>query len=344
MKNTAGWPRGRGVQPRRAIPTIQKESPFEDSRRLIIFVLRMYKQLTSEQRSQTFALLQRKCPRKEIASIVGISQSTLSRELKRNSTPSGKYIWFKAHDKAMERRKRSTRNAALAPELVRRIKQLIIEEQWAPRQISGVLKKEGVSVSHQCIYNMIHADASGELARHTHHKLKHRRRPKYKRFPITERTSIHSRPEQADGKRFGDFEMDLIVDSHNHAIFTIVERSTNMLFMTKLAHGKKSEPLAKAVRRLLLPYKKHIKTITTDNSPEFAAHKLITKYLEAVVYFADPYASWQKGAIENTNKLIRQYIPKHTNSGDVTDKKIASIQKKINRRARGESKLKTLKI
>mgnify|MGYP001745105340 FL=1 len=186
----------------------------------------------------------------------------------------------------MERRKRSTRNAALAPELVWRIKQLIIEEQWSPRQISGVMKKEGIDVSHQCIYNLIHADVSGELARHTRHKLKYRRRPKYKRFPIAERTSIHSRPEQADGKRFGDFEMDLIVDAHNHAILTIVERSTNMLFMTKLAHGKKSEPLAKAVRRLLLPYKKHIKTITTDNGHEFAAHELITKYLRALCLMA----------------------------------------------------------
>ena len=70
-----------------------------------------------------------------------------------------------------------------------------------------------------------------------------------------------------------------------------------------------------------LPYKKHIKTITTDNGPEFAAHKLITKYLGAIVYFADPYASWQKGAIENTNKLIRQYIPKQANFDDITDKK-----------------------
>ena len=243
----------------------------------------------------------------------------------------------------MERRKRSTRNAALAPELVWRIKQLIIEEQWSPRQISGVLKKEGVSVSHQCIYNLIHADASGELARHTRHKLKYRCRSKYKRFPIAERTSIHSRPEQADGKRFGNFEMDLIVDSHNHAILTIVERSTNMLFMTKLAHGKKSEPLAKAVRRLLLPYKKHIKTITTDNGPEFAAHKLITKYLGAVVYFADPYASWQKGAIENTNKLIRQYIHKQANFDDFTDKKIASIQKEINSRPRQKLSFETPK-
>ena len=164
-----------------------------------------------------------------------------------------------------------------------------------------------------------------------------------KRFPIADRTSIHSRPEQADGKRFGDFEMDLIVDGHNHAVLTTVERSTNMLFMTKLAHGKKSEPLAKAVRRLLLPYKKHIKTITTDNGPEFAAHKLITKYLGAVVYFADPYASWQKGAIENTNKLIRQYIPKHTNFDNLTDKKIASIQKKINSRPRQKLRFETPK-
>ena len=172
------------VAPKSDTGNTKKESPFEDSRRLIIFVLRMYKQLTSEQRSQIFALLQRKCPRKEIARIVGISQSTLSRELRRNSTRSGKYIWFKAHDKAMERRKRSTRNAALAPELVWRIKQLIIEEQWSPRQRLGVLKKEGVSVSHQCIYNLIHADASGELARHTRHKLKYRRRPKHKPFPL----------------------------------------------------------------------------------------------------------------------------------------------------------------
>jgi len=88
----------------------------------------MYKQLTSEQRSQIFAFLQRKCQRKEIARIVGTSQCTLSRELKRNSTQSGKYIWFKAHKKAMERRQRSVHNAALTPELVWRIKQLIIED------------------------------------------------------------------------------------------------------------------------------------------------------------------------------------------------------------------------
>ena len=195
--------------------------------------------------------------------------------------------------------------ASTLVQLVWRIKQTIIEEQWSPWQISGALKREGVSVSHQSIYNIIHADTTGELASHTHHKLKYRRRPKCKASPVACRTSIHQRPKEANGKRFGDFEMDLIVDPYNHAILTVVERSTNMLFMTKLPHGKKPGPLAKEVCRLL-PYRKHIKTITTDNGPEFAAHKLITKYLGAVVYFAAPDASWQKGAIVNKNKLNRQ--------------------------------------
>ena len=230
---------------------------------------------------------------------MGISESPLSRELRRNSSSSGNYVWFKAHEKAMERRRRTTSNARLCPELVWRIKECILEEQWSPRQISGVLSREGILVSHQSIYSLIHADTTGMLAANTRHKLKYRRRARQGAFPIADRTGIHQRPKEADGKRFGDFEMELIVDSCNHAILTVIERSTNMLFMTRLKEGKKAKPLAKEVRRLLLPYKKYMHTITTDNGPEFADHLQITKDLGAAVYFADPYASWQKGAIEN---------------------------------------------
>uniref|UniRef100_A0AB33IZM1 IS30 family transposase n=1 Tax=Prevotella sp. GTC17254 TaxID=3236794 RepID=A0AB33IZM1_9BACT len=272
---------------------------------------------------------------------MGISESTLSRELRRNSGGSGNYIWFKAHQKAMERRRRTTSNARLSPELVWRIREYILEEQWSPRQIAGVLSREGIHVSHQSIYNLIHADTTGMLAANTRHKLKYRRRPRLGAFPIANRTSIHQRPKEADGKRFGDFEMDLIVDSCNHAILTMTERSTNMLFMTRLKEGKKAKPLAREVRRLLLPYKKYMHTITTDNGPEFADHLQITKDLGVTVYFAAPYASWQKGAIENTNKLIRQYIPKSANFDEFTDKKIRMIQKKINRRPREKLGFKT---
>ena len=112
--------------------------------------------------------------------------------------------------------------------------------------------------------------------------------------------------------------MDLIVDSRQRVILTLVERSTNFLMMEKIKTGKKSEPIAKTVVRLLMPYRKTVKTITTDNGSEFASHQLITKGLhmkgkeDVIVYFADAYSSWQKGCVENTNKLIRRYIPKHT--------------------------------
>lgn len=202
----------------------------------------MYRQLTSQQRSQIFALLQRKTPRKEIARIVGCSQSTLCRELKRNSTAKGHYLWEKAHAKAMERRKRTTANKALDSVLVWRIKQMILDQQWSPEQIRGILAKERASVSVQTIYNIINADKSGELRRNCRHP-NFRRRPVSERKPtkatnIANRTSIHDRPAEADGKRFGDFEMDLIVDSFGHAILVLVERMTNFVMMEKLPEGK----------------------------------------------------------------------------------------------------------
>ena len=194
-------------------------------------------------------------------------------------------------------------------------------------------------MSHRSIYNIIHNDTTGKLAEHTGHKMKYRHRPKGGHLPIKDRVSIHERSKEVDGKRFGDFEMDLIVNPNRNAILTPVEKSTNMLLMQKLPFGKQSKPPAKVVRKLLLPYKDYLKTITTDNGPEFAAHKDITKYLGVPVYFADPYCSWQKGTIENTNKLIRQYIPKKELFHQYTDKRIMSIQKKLNERPREKVKL-----
>ena len=303
-----------------------------------------YRQLTSQQRSQIFALLQRKTPRKEIALIVGCSQSTLCRELQRNSTDKGNYLWEKADNKAMERRKRSTSNKKLDGTLTWRIKQMIIDNQWSPEQIRGVLAKEGISVSIQTIYNIIKADESGELRRNCRHP-NFRRRPAAERRPtkatnIANRTSIHDRPAEADGKRFGDFEMDLIVDAYGHAILVLVERMTNFVMMERLPHGKKAVPLARTVVRMLYGYRRYLKTITTDNGSEFAAHLDITAGLrirgmpDVTVYFADTYCSWQKGAVEHENKLIRQYITKKSNFNDFSDNYIRNVGRKLNLRPR----------
>lgn len=302
----------------------------------------MYHQLTSQQRLQIFALLQRKTPRKDIALIVGCSQATLCRELQRNSTDKGNYLWEKADNKAMERRKRSTSNKKLDGTLTWRIKQMIIDNQWSPEQIRGVLAKEGISVSIQTIYNIIKADESGELRRNCRHP-NFRRRPAAERRPtkatnIANRTSIHERPAEADGKRFGDFEMDLIVDAYGHAILVLVERMTNFVMMERLPHGKKAVPLARTVVRMLYGYRRYLKTITTDNGSEFAAHLDITAGLrirgmpDVTVYFADTYCSWQKGAVEHENKLIRQYIPKKSNFNDFSDNYIRNVGRKLNLR------------
>ena len=200
--------------------------------------------LTSQQRLQIFALLQRKTPREEIALIVGCSQSILCREIKHNSTAKGNYLREKAHAKALERRKRTTSNKRLDSLLVWRIKQM--DHQWSPEQIRGVLAKEGVSVSIQTIYSIINADESGNLRRHRRHP-DFRRRPKGERKPnkatnIPNRTSIHDRPAEADGKRFSDFEMDLIVDAYRHAILVLVERVTSFVMMENCLMGREPGP------------------------------------------------------------------------------------------------------
>jgi len=333
---------------------IQKKET-EVSLRLTNFVLHMYKQLTSEQRSQIFVLLQKKIKRKEIAHLVGCSQSTLSREIRRNSTDNGNYLWDKAHAKAMDRRKRTTANHAKDPAIVWEALDLLKEDYWSPEQISADMKSRGKNISHELIYRHIRADQSGELASYCRHKMKYNRhiRPnrttKVKNIP--DRVSIHQRPAEVDGTRFGDWEMDTIVGKDGKgAILTLTERSTNMILMERLPEGKHPEPLAKVVVRLLFPYRKTIRSITTDNGSEFCAHKLISKGLAPkgakdpnLVFFADSYCSWQKGSIENANKLIRQYIPKGTDFSTLTDAFIRKIQHKINRRPRKKLNFETPK-
>ncbi len=166
--------------------------------------MKKYHQLTSEQRSQIFALLQKKTPRKEIALIIGRSQATISREIKRNSTDKGNYLWDKAHDKAMERRKRTTSNRAKDPAIVWEAPDLLKEEDWSPEQISADMKSRGKDISHELIYRHVRADGTGELASHCRHKMKYNRhgRPdrttKVRNIPdrVRASTSVRQRPTE----------------------------------------------------------------------------------------------------------------------------------------------------
>lgn len=313
-------------------------------RKIVNFVFAMSKQLNSEQRYEIYLGLKRKWTKKSIAAEIGVSASTVTREIQRNCNRYGQYVHPIAQQKCESRRHSTLGNHRKDAILWWRIEQMIMDDDWSPRQISGVLAKEGIHICAQTIYNHVHADKTGKLAKHMPHELRYKRKEKKQRITkapsIPNRTSIHDRPVEADGKRFGDWEMDLIVDSYKHCILTLVERSTNMLLMEKLPHGRKSVPIAKTVIRLLMPYRQTVKTITTDNGPEFAAHEMITRGLhmkgkeDVIVYFTDAYSSWQKGCIENTNKLIRKYIPKKANFARYTDEGIRKIKCKLNNRPR----------
>lgn len=304
----------------------------------------MSNQLIEAQRYEIYLGLQRKWSKSRIAREIGVSKSTVCREIKRNSKPSGEYVWKYAQSASDSRKHGFKGNHRKPDDLWWRVERLMEDEGWSPAQIAGILRKEGIYICKQTIYNHIHADTSGKLAEMLPHKMKYTRRTRSlrptKATNIANRTSIHERPKEADGKRFGDWEMDTIVDSYGHAILTLTERSTNFILMERLKQGRKATPTAKAVIRLLMPYRETVKTITTDNGCEFAAHLDITKALTikgkhpVTVYFADSYYSWQKGAIENANKLIRRYIPKQANFSDFTDKKIKAIQYRLNRRPR----------
>ncbi len=307
----------------------------------------MYKQLTSEQRYVISALLKRNVKKKDIAQEIGVDISTLYRELKRNKNSKGGYSPKLAHEMALERRERIVRNTALKPGVLPLAIKLLKEKRWSPEQISGHLKLQGMFISKERIYQEIRRNP--DLAQYCHHKMKYRRhqRKQYKtagKSVIPNRVSIHDRPPEANGERFGDWEMDLVIGAEQKsAVLTIIERSKNMFFQSKLP-SKRPEDVQKAVIRLLTPFKRNVLTITTDNGVEFRNHKAIAKALGCTVYFADPYCSGQKGAVENANKILREFFPKGTDFRNVTQRQLDFVQYQINDRPRKKLGFSTPKV
>ena len=297
-----------------------------------------YHHLTAEQRYTIFVLLRQKKSRKEISQTIGISKSTLSRELKRNSGERG-YHWQQAQVKAADRQRRLQNYRNLTLGIRNFIRAKMTGEQWSPAQIVGYLRRNGKpSVCVETIYAYIRADKAngGDLWRHCRHQLKHRKRQVSAQYTaVQNRTMIDERPAEWDGSTPGDFEMDTIVGKDgNGAIVTLVERNTNFTLARKLPQGKNAKALAQMVIIMLLPYIGKIRSITTDNGSEFAEHMRIASRLKTRIFFAHPYSSWETGCIEDHNKLIRQYIPKGTDFNTVTDQMLKEIVIKINKRPR----------
>jgi len=297
------------------------------------------KHITQAQRYIIFNLKQSGKKQSEIAVIMGYSQAAISKELKKGITKRGKYSPQFAQEATDERKKRFSKVRKFNGEIEKFVREKMENFQWSPEQIVGFRKKNGMqTVSVERIYQFIRSDkaAGGTLYKHCRHRLKHRKRYVGAGMAhIPNRVSIKERPPQVDERQeFGHWEMDLIQGAGKANILSLIERKTRYLILKKLDNGKTADDVEKSVFNALFPYKNLVKSITTDNGGEFANHLNLCEKLNLIVFFTDPYSSWQKGSVENANKLVRQYLPKKTNFDNVDYQKIIKIQKIINNRPR----------
>jgi IS30 family transposase len=296
-----------------------------------------YTQLTQEERYQIYILKKAEYSQAQIAELLGRDKSTISRELKRNRGLRG-YRPKQAHALAVARR-HAKAGHRIDEKLWQQVEALIREE-WSPVQIVGRLEDEqGVSISHEWIYQYVYADkrSGGDLYRYL--RCQKPRRKRYgsydRRGIIPNQVSIDERPAIVDARqRLGDWEGDTVIGKgHRGALVTLVERKS-LYTVIRGVRRKTAEAVRKAVRCGLTPYRDRVHTITYDNGREFADHEGMASDLETRVYFAHPYASWERGLNENTNGLIRQYFPKHRDLSTVTEHEIKRAMDKLNHRPR----------
>jgi IS30 family transposase len=296
-----------------------------------------YKQLAREQRYQIYALKRAGQNQTQIAQVVGCHKSTISRELRRNVGLKG-YRPYQADELAYDRQCAAYRSR-IAWETWQEVERLL-RQDWSPEQIAGRLKLEKQpTVSHECIYLYIYAEKRRGGTLHQHLRSQKKQRKRYsggiRRGQIPNRTSIDKRPKIVASKgRFGDWEADTIVGArHKGGILSAVERKSKLTRLRKLATKAAAEMKDNAIE-LLGPLAARVHTITLDNGKEFCEHELIAEGLQARVYFAHPYSSWERGLNENTNGLVRQYFPKKYEFARISDQDLQLVEDLLNNRPR----------
>jgi IS30 family transposase len=297
--------------------------------------------LTLEQRYTIEVLRKENYSQTEIAKRLNRDKSVVSNELKRNSNQnSGVYNAALAQKKTLKRHREKNKIIYFTDE-VKQYVDTCISEDYSPEQIVGVARKHGLNcVSHERIYQYLWEDkkASGVLYKHLRTKGKtYRKRgaAKDKRGQITGRVPMSERPEIVNEKqRLGDLELDLIVGAGQSGyLLTINDRATSMSLIAKL-ETKEAKEVQEAIVKMLSPWRPFLQTITSDNGKEFAYHHQVTKELDVDYYFARPYHSWERGANENMNGLIRQYFTKKMNFKNITNEDVEFVQNKLNNRPR----------
>jgi transposase, IS30 family len=302
---------------------------------------KVYNNLQYEDRCKIEVLKESKLSNTKIAQQLKVHRSSIGRELKRNSLK-GKYHCQEAQKKAESRRKKASKKAKkMNAEMIQHINNHLIIDQWSPEQISGRMKKNELNtVSHERIYQHVWQDKSEggflyKFLRHHGKKYNKRSGKNAGRGLIPHRVDISQRPAIVEEKsRIGDWETDTIIGkNHKGAIVSMVDRASKYTKL-KLVPSKHANIVADAIIDKLSPIKQFVKTLTMDNGKEFSDHQRITANLDAQVYFATPYHSWERGLNEHTNGLVRQYLPKNTPFDIITEEEVQKIEDLLNSRPR----------
>jgi transposase, IS30 family len=307
-----------------------------------------YNQLTLEQRYMIEAYIKAGKSQIEIALLIGVHKSTVSRELSRNIPKRGQgaklYIGTKAQIRTDIRHAVKPKYVKFTDDLKADMLYLMAEKKYSPELISAQWKKDNkASISHETLYKFIwkckHTNKTKyrqykSAYKHLKHGKRRRKRGNYKdtRGLIPNRVSIEKRPKVVEKrKRFGDFEVDLIMGkNHKSALLVMVDRASLKTEMQKLK-GKNADIITKQIIKRLSKYN-HLKTMTFDNDQAFAQHEKIASELNIKTYFTRPYTSQDKGTIENRNGVIRQFFPKKTDFNLIDSKEVKRVEKEINNR------------
>jgi IS30 family transposase len=283
-----------------------------------------------------------------IAARLSRPASTVCREVNRNGGRRN-YRAQKAEEQAWERARRPKRCLLAIDDRLRDLVAEKLKEDWSPQQISGWIKREypddeAMRVSHETIYRTLFVQTRGALKRELLAHLRSRRMMRRSRHASTrgqprgqikEAVSIRERPPEAEDRAIpGHWEGDLISGSRNTHIATLVERSSRFVMLVRLS-GKDTESVVTAIGEQIrrLP-KTMMDTLTWDRGPEMAAHKKFTVATDVSVYFCDPKSPWQRGTSENTNRLLRQYLPRKTDLSVYSQHDLDLIALKLNSRPR----------
>lgn len=316
-----------------------------------------YKRLSLKERVIIQTLLEEKKSRSFIAKKLCRSRSTITRELNKwmgdwGSKYDASLAQWNAEDDYLNKRNRDKINT------YRRLKIYVYRgllNHWSPEQISGRIKQEFphdtvMNISYEAIYCHIYAHRQARLNKRLikllpYQKTRRKRaNSKTKRgSKIKDQVSIEKRPSHIENRlEIGHWEGDLVIGKgQRSAIGTLVERKSRYTCIVKI-RNRKSGTVRKQFVKAFKPFGRNItKTMTYDNGVEMAQHKTFTKQTGIQVYFAHPYASWERGTNENTNGLIRRYFPKGTDFNTVTEQQLKHVQTKLNNRPRKILKYKT---